>query len=88
MTSLIQIIGFLLICGLSSNAGENNPKSALHTERDRYIRYHDSSEELYDHLSDPNECTNLAGQPESAGIRKELAKWLPVHDIAPAKAGR
>ena len=32
---------------------------ALQTERYRYIRYGDGSEELYDHESDPNEWKNL-----------------------------
>ena len=50
---------------------------AVRTERWRYIRYKDGSEELYDHNKDPTEWTNLAASPEFAGIRKELAAWLP-----------
>ena len=50
---------------------------ALRTPRWRYIRYGDGTEELYDHQSDPNEWTNLAGQPQYAGLKKELAKWFP-----------
>lgn len=30
-------------------------------ERWRYFRYADGSEELYDHINDPNEWDNLAG---------------------------
>ena len=33
---------------------------SLRSERFRYIRYSDGSEELYDHSDDPNEWTNLA----------------------------
>lgn len=40
------------------------------TERYRYIRYEDGSEELYDHLNDPHEWTNLSDNPEYAGIKK------------------
>jgi arylsulfatase A-like enzyme len=43
----------------------------------RYIRYHDASEELYDHQSDPDEYTNLSAQEEYAEVKKELATWLP-----------
>ncbi len=34
------------------------------SERWRYIRYEDGSEELYDHKTDPHEWTNLAKCPE------------------------
>ena len=34
---------------------------AVRSERWRYIRYNDGTEELYDHDSDPHEWTNLAG---------------------------
>jgi len=50
---------------------------ALRTERWRYIRYHDGTEELYDHENDPNEWTNLADKPQYAAVRKEMARWLP-----------
>jgi hypothetical protein len=46
----------------------------------RYIRYADGSEELYDELADPLEYTNLAGKPEHAARKAELAKWLPKTD--------
>ncbi|MEM9018483.1 MAG: sulfatase-like hydrolase/transferase, partial [Verrucomicrobiota bacterium] len=51
---------------------------ALRTERFRYIRYEDGSEELYDHRSDPNEWTNLAlkDHPELATLRKQLTQIL------------
>ena len=53
---------------------------AVRSERFRYIRYHDGSEELYDHDADPNEWHNLADDPEYADARTELASWLPQTD--------
>ncbi len=50
---------------------------AVRTENWRYIRYHDGTEELYDEAKDPLEWTNLAGKPEYAALKKELAQWLP-----------
>jgi arylsulfatase A-like enzyme len=55
---------------------------AVRTERYRYIRYSDGSEELYDHASDPNEWTNLAGESEYAGIKEELRRALPTRNAA------
>ncbi len=56
--------------------GENN--HAVRSERWRYIRYSDGSEELYDHDQDPLEWTNLAGRPEHEAVKKELAAHLPT----------
>lgn len=50
---------------------------AVRTERHRYIRYANGDEELYDSVADPYEWKNLAAFPESAGIRRQLAAWLP-----------
>jgi arylsulfatase A-like enzyme len=58
---------------------------ALRSQRWRFIRYADGGEELYDHANDPNEWTNLADRPESAGIKAELARWLPDKDAKPRK---
>ena len=70
----------------TANAGN----SSVRTERWRYIRYADQSDELYDMLTDPNEWTNLAGDPHYKPVKAELAKWLPVKyaDPAPGSAGR
>ena len=59
--------------------GRNN--HALRTERWRYIRYSDGTEELYDRHKDPMEWTNLAGKLEFSGIRKDPAKWLPKTNV-------
>jgi arylsulfatase A-like enzyme len=62
---------------LTISGGGKRASYAVRTERWRYIRYHDGSEELYDHARDPNEWTNLAGREEHAGLKKELALWIP-----------
>jgi arylsulfatase A-like enzyme len=53
----------------------------------RYIRYENGDEELYDERTDPNEHTNLAGRPDLAAKKAELAKYLPRSD-APDPGGR
>ena len=58
----------------------NQGNHAIRTEDWRYIHYADGSEELYDLKADPNEWTNLAGKPELAAKKAELAKWLPKID--------
>jgi len=57
---------------------------AVRDERWRYIRYHDGTEELYDHDSDLHEWTNLAEDPRFNSIKQALAKWLPPSDAPPA----
>ena len=48
--------------------------TAVQTERYRYIRYEDGSEELYDHDTDPHEWKNLANQSEHAKLKAKLKK--------------
>ncbi len=55
----------------------------VRTERWRYIRYADGSEELYDVQADPHEWSNLAGNPRTADTRRELAAWLPAVNTPP-----
>ncbi|MFV0592216.1 MAG: sulfatase [Draconibacterium sp.] len=50
---------------------------AICTERWRYIQYADGTEELYDHLKDPNEWNNLAQKGESKKIIEGLKKYIP-----------
>ena len=69
----------------------HNPGNhAVRSERYRYIRYADGSEELYDLQSDPNEWENLAGRREQATVVAEHRKWLPKTEaeFAPGSALR
>lgn len=50
---------------------------AVLTDKWRYIRYHDGTEELYDRINDPNDWRNLAGLEEHTALKKELAEWMP-----------
>ncbi|BCX46879.1 iduronate-2-sulfatase [Haloferula helveola] len=58
---------------------------AVRSEDWRYIRYHDGSEELYDHRKDPGEFTNLAGDPRFADVKRDLAKRFPDKSVEPMK---
>jgi len=62
--------------------GRNN--HAVRSERYRYIRYADGSEELYDHAADPLEWHNLAGDAEHADAKAALARWLPETNVPAA----
>jgi arylsulfatase A-like enzyme len=55
---------------------------AVISEKWRYIRYHDGSEELYDRKADPNEYRNLAAGRDD--VKRELAKWIPKENAADA----
>ena len=46
--------------------------TAAQSERYRYIRYEDGSEELYDHQKDPHEWTNLIGNKKYQAMRKNM----------------
>ena len=50
---------------------------AVRSQRWRYIRYSDGTEELYDHDTDPHEWTNLAGDDKHRPVIAEHARWLP-----------
>jgi arylsulfatase A-like enzyme len=62
----------------------NQGNHGVRSERWRYIRYADGSEELYDHQNDPQEWTNLAGDPKFASVLDEHRRWLPEIDVPPA----
>lgn len=68
----------------------NQGNHAISTERWRYIRYADGSEELYDLRDDPHEWTNLAGDADYAETKRDLARWLPKTNLplAPGSAHR
>ena len=46
--------------------------TAAQSERYRYIRYEDGSEELYDHKKDPHEWTNLIGNKKHQNLAKKM----------------
>ncbi len=61
--------------------GQNN--HAVRSDRWRYIRYADGSEELYDHNNDPYEWENVASKSEHDALKKELGSYLPIDNINP-----
>lgn len=58
---------------VTSRQGQHH---AIRTERWRYIRYADGSEELYDHATDSTEWKNLAGDKAHDETKRELAERL------------
>ena len=60
---------------LTTHGRENH---SVRSERWRFIRYADGTEELYDHETDSLEWTNLADRPEYSETKKRLAQWLPT----------
>ncbi len=62
----------------------NQGNHGIRSERWRYIRYADGTEELYDHTADPHEWANLALRPEHAAVLAEHRRWLPNIDRPPA----
>ena len=61
---------------------------SVRSQRYRYIRYADGSEELYDHRTDPHEWTNLAGLVEHNQLKHELARRIPKNEVKPAPSKR
>ena len=53
--------------------------------RYRYIRHPNGEEQLYDHEKDPDEFTNLAGNPGLSGVKKRLGRWMPATSAPPVK---
>lgn len=61
---------------------------AVRSDKWRYIRYDDGSEELYDEVADPLEWKNMASDPKLASVKQDLVKWLPKTNVpTPAGAG-
>jgi arylsulfatase A-like enzyme len=63
----------------------NQGNHSVRSERWRYIRYADGSEELYDMHRDPQEWTNVQSSPTNVAVLAEHRKWLPKVDSPPAK---
>lgn len=63
---------------------DNQNNHSVRSEHWRYIRYADGSEELYNESNDPNEWTNLAGDPRYDAIKAEHRQWLPTRNLPPA----
>lgn len=59
---------------------------AVRSERWRYIRYADGSEELYDHHDDEMEWNNLADDASLASVKESLSEWLPDRNAEDAEA--
>ncbi len=56
------------------------PKNvAIRSERYRYIRYNDGTEEFYDQSTDPHEWNNLINQPKFANQIKQHRDALPTN---------
>jgi arylsulfatase A-like enzyme len=70
---------------LTTHGRENH---SLRTERWRYIRYSDGTEELYDHRDDELEWTNLAQDRQHADVKRRLAKWLPTRNVPEIPKGK
>ncbi len=70
--------------GRPAITSHNQGNHGIRSERWRYIRYADGSEELYDMQADPTAWRNLAAQPQYAGILAEHRLWLPETDRPPA----
>jgi arylsulfatase A-like enzyme len=61
---------------------------AIRTDRWRYIRYADGTEELYDHSNDEYEWTNLAANPEHTALKSSLTKHFPTNNVPPSSTGK
>jgi len=66
----------------------NRGQCAVRSQRYRYIRYSDGSEELYDHETDPREWNNLAGDLDFADVKKALGRWVTKRWAEPAPRKR
>ena len=56
---------------------------SVRSERWRYIRYSDGTEELYDHENDRYEWYNVAKVKSNSAVKEELARWIPSNPMPP-----
>jgi arylsulfatase A-like enzyme len=68
---------------ITTHGRENH---SLRTEKWRYIRYQDGSDELYDQENDPLEWRNLARDAQYQKVRDQLAVLLPKTNASDADA--
>jgi arylsulfatase A-like enzyme len=62
----------------------NRGNHAVRSQRWRYIRYADLTEELYDHSDDPAEWKNLASDIRFTEVKRDHSRWLPKQEARPA----
>jgi hypothetical protein len=62
---------------LSENRAAQESIDSVRHEHWRYTRYHDGTEELYDHAADPQEWTNLAADPTFRNVCDRLRGAIP-----------
>ncbi len=62
---------------ITTMGGGDKASYSARSERWRYTRYADGSEELYDHDADPHEWINLADKKEHESVKKDLAAFFP-----------
>lgn len=70
--------------GRPAITSHNQGNHGVRSEHWRYIQYADGTEELYDHRTDPEEWTNLAGMDEYTAALAAHRRWLPRFDAPPA----
>ena len=66
----------------------NHDNHGVRTKEWRFIQYADGSQELYNMQEDPNEWTNLAGDPAYADVIAEHAAWLPKESLKPVTGSK
>jgi len=66
----------------------NHDNHGVRSERWRYIRYADGTEELYDMKKDPHEWNNLAAHPSRAEVLATHRGFLPKENRKPAPGSR
>jgi len=62
----------------------NHDNHGVRSERWRYIRYADGTEELYDTRTDPAEWTNVVSDPQFSDVVQQHRRWLPPTSARPA----
>ena len=76
------------VCLTAIRDADEDPHFSVCSDRYRYTFCANGEEELYDHLDDPNEWTNLAGDPDYEDIarqlRTEMKKILEKSGYTPA----